>query len=58
MKLEDPLKGKCKHGIPKKDRCDKCWDILINNYRKQTEKILKDLAKAEKRARKCNLQFD
>jgi len=58
MKLKDPFEGNCKHGIPKKQACDKCFAKMAKDYSKTTERFLKDLAKAEKKGRNCKLQFD
>jgi hypothetical protein len=61
MKLKDPLEGNCKHGISKKKICEKCWDKMMKESRKKTEKFLKDLDKAVKTtrdSRNSNLIFD
>lgn len=58
MKLKDPLEGNCKHGIPKKEYCVKCWDKRMKDSMKINKELLKNLKKAEKLGRKSKLQFD
>lgn len=58
MKLKDRSAGKCRHGLPKKELCEKCWKRRSQVTIKKMEKFLKDLAKAEKLGRKSKLQFD
>jgi len=58
MKLKDPLDGNCKHGIPKKEICPKCWKKRMKDSLKINKELLKNLNKAEKLGRKSKLQFD
>ena len=58
MKIQDPLEGVCKHKIPKKDHCEKCWDAMVKDSGKKTEAFLKAIDRAEKRRKKSKLMFD
>ena len=58
MKLKDPLAGDCKHGIPKKELCEKCWAVSHKQFTRQTERVLKVFEMARNLGRKSTLQFD
>jgi hypothetical protein len=57
MKIKEP-EGNCKHGILKKEYCEKCWEKMAKENYKKTVKFLIVLDKAHKNAGKSKLMFD